>query len=388
MKDTIRPAIDLLEADLVTLRRDLHRHPELGHEEVRTAGVVAERMTALGLHVRTGVGGTGVLADLAGSKPGATLLIRADMDALPVTETTGHDFASKTRGVMHACGHDAHVAALVGAATILTESRDRLAGKVRFCFQPAEELLDGASAMISDGAMDGVDQVLGAHVFSIAPYGTVVSMAGPMLAGADAFELRIVGKAGHGGMPQLSVDPIYAAAQVVTALQSIVARETRPGEPLVVSIAAIEGGRAFNVVVDEVTLRGTVRWFSTAERHRALERIPVIAQGVCDALRAEAEFKVIGSVPVTANVAENVEILEAAVEETGRAVAVNPGPITGSEDFSRFLELAPGVFFGVGAGGPEAAPHHHHAFDIDERAIALTAEVFVRTALRKLAPAG
>src|SRR5258708_3552947 len=156
MKDTIRPAIDLLEADLVTLRRDLHRHPELGHEEVRTAGVVAERMTALGLHVRTGVGGTGVLADLAGSKPGATLLIRADMDALPVTETTGHDFASKTRGVMHACGHDAHVAALVGAATILTESRDRLAGKVRFCFQPPAELLDSASASSSDRAHVGV----------------------------------------------------------------------------------------------------------------------------------------------------------------------------------------------------------------------------------------
>jgi amidohydrolase len=385
-KDTIRPDIDKLEADLVALRRDLHRHPELGHKEDRTSSLVAQRMTALGLDVRTGVGGTGVLADLAGSEPGATLLIRADMDALPVTETTGHDFASETPGVMHACGHDAHVSALVGAATLLTEAREELAGRIRFCFQPAEELLDGASAMISDGAMDGVDRVLGAHVFSIAPYGTVVSMAGPMLAGADAFELRIVGKAGHGGMPQLSVDPIYAAAQVVTALQSIVARETSPGETLVVSIAAIEGGRTFNVVVDEVTLRGTVRWFSTAERERALARIPVIAQGVCEALRAHAEFTVIGSVPVTANVAEHIDVLEAAVAETGRAVAINPGPITGSEDFSRFLERAPGAFFGVGAGGPEAAPHHHHAFDIDERAIALTAEVFVRTARRTLAP--
>ena len=388
MTDTIRPRIDKLEPDLVALRRDLHRHPELGHQEHRTSAMVADRMTALGLDVRIGVGGTGVLADLAGSAPGATLLIRADMDALPVTETTGHDFASQTPGVMHACGHDAHVAALVGAATLLTDSREDLAGRIRFCFQPAEELLDGASAMIGDGAMDGVDQVLGAHVFSIAPYGTVVSMAGPMLAGADAFELRIVGKAGHGGMPQLSVDPVFAAAQVVTALQSIVARETRPGEPLVVSIAAIEGGSAFNVVVDEVTLRGTIRWFSPAERERALARIPVIARGVCDALRAEAKFTIVGSVPVTANVAEHSALLEAAVTDTGRAVAVNPGPITGSEDFSRFLELAPGAFFGVGAGGPEAAPHHHHAFDIDERAIALTAEIFARTALRRLAPPG
>jgi amidohydrolase len=384
---SIRDQVDKLEPDMVALRRDLHRHPELGHEEHRTAALVAERMTALGLEVRTGVGSTGVLADLRGAAPGPTLLIRADMDGLPVTETTGLDFASKHQGLMHACGHDAHVSALVGAATLLTEARDDIAGRIRFCFQPAEELLTGARRMIDDGAMDGVDRVLGAHVFSVAPFGTVLAMPGPFLAGADSFELRIIGKAGHGGMPQLSVDPIYAAAQVVTALQSIVARETKPGEPLVVTIAAIEGGRAANVVVDEVTLRGGVRWFSTAERERALERVEQIATGVCQGLRARAEFRVVASVPVTANTPADLDPLTAAVEDSGRAALLNPGPITGSEDFSYFLERAPGAFFGVGSGSPEAAPHHHHAFTVDERAIALTSEVFVRTALKVLAAA-
>jgi amidohydrolase len=377
-------AVPKLEPELVALRRDIHRHPELGFREERTAGLVADRLRALGLDVRAGVGGTGVLADLAGDAGGPTLLMRADMDALPVTETTGHEFSSETPGVMHACGHDGHVSALLGAATLLAEMRGDFAGRLRFCFQPAEELLAGALRMIEDGAMEGVDRVLGAHLFSIAPFGTVVTMGGPMLAGADAFELKIIGKAGHGGMPHLSVDPIYAAAQVVTALQSIVARETKPGEALVVTIAAIEGGTAVNVVVEEVTLRGTVRWFNEAERQRALERIPAIASGVCAALRARAEFEVLGSVPVTANVQGDVDLLEQAVVETGRAAAVNPGPITGSEDFSYFLERAPGCFFGVGAGGPDSAPHHHHAFDIDERAIALTTEVFVRTALKVL----
>ena len=275
-KDLVQ-SLEKIEPDLIALRRDIHRHPELGFTEERTASIAAERAKTLGLEVRAGLGGTGVIADLDGAQPGPTLLLRADMDALPVQETTGVDFTSQVPGMMHACGHDAHVSALIGAATLLSEMRDEIAGRVRFAFQPAEELLTGASRMIEDGAMDGVDQVLGAHVFSIAPYGAVVTMPGPMLAGASAFELKVIGKAGHGGMPDTSVDPIYAAAQVITALQSIVARETRPGERLVVSIAAIEGGKAFNVVVEEVTLKGTVRWFTEVERDRALSRIDGIA---------------------------------------------------------------------------------------------------------------
>src|SRR6185369_1759030 len=307
MSDDISRDLLLLDDDLVALRRDLHRHPELGFAEERTAGIVADRARALGLTVRTGLGGTGVIADLEGERPGPTLLLRADMDALPVQEDRGRAHASTIPGVMHACGHDAHVSALIGAATLLSARRRLLAGRVRFAFQPAEETAGGARRMIEDGALDGVDRALGAHVLAPAPFGTVVTRPGPFFAGIDAFELRVIGKAGHGGMPHLSVDPIFAAAQVVSALQSIVARETKPGEPVVVSIAAIEGGSAPNVVVEEVKLRGTVRTFSASDRERVLERLPALARGVCEALRARAEFRLLYGAPVTANAPEPVE---------------------------------------------------------------------------------
>jgi amidohydrolase len=307
------------------------------------------------------------------------------MDALPVTEQSSRDFASKVPGVMHACGHDAHVSALLGAATLLSARRRKLAGRVRFAFQPAEEICGGARAMIADGVLDGVDRALAAHVASPAPFGVVMSRPGPFMAGVDAFELTVHGKAGHGGMPQSAVDPVFAAAQVLVALQSIVARETRPGEPVVVTIGAIEGGRAPNVVVDQVTLRGTVRWFHVTERARVLTRIQEIAAGVCAGLRARSEFKVLYSSPVTTNETASVDLIQAAVAATGRASVLDPGTFTSSEDFSEFLDLVPGCMICVGSGGPSAAPHHHHAFDLDERAIGLTAEIFTRAALSMLA---
>ncbi|KYF81478.1 carboxypeptidase [Sorangium cellulosum] len=386
MVDDLSKDVSLLDSDLVAVRRDLHRHPELGYEELRTSRLVAERLRALGLSVRTGVAGTGVIADLEGERPGRTVLLRADMDALPVEEQSGHDFPSETRGVMHACGHDAHVSALLGAATLLSARRGRLAGRVRFVFQPAEELSGGALGMIEAGALDGVDQALGAHVISPLPFGVVATRTGPFFAGYDAFEIAVVGKAGHGGLPHMSVDPIYAAAQVVTALQSIVAREVKPGEPLVVSISAISGGNAANVVVERVTLQGTVRWFSRESRGHALERVQAIASGVCSALRAGCEFKVVSTSPVTANAAAPVDLITAAARATGRADVMDPGPLTVSEDFSEFTDRVPGCLFTVGAGGPTAAPHHHHAFDLDERAIGLIAEIFTRAALSALRP--
>ncbi len=370
-----------LEADLVRLRRDLHQHPELGFVEERTASIVRQRMEGLGLTVRAGVGGTGVVAELRGATPGPTVLIRADMDAIPVLERTGLDFASIARGVMHACGHDAHVSALIGAATVLTNIND-LPGTVRFCFQPAEELLTGAQRMIADGVMDGVDCVLGAHVLSFVSFGTVSVAHGSFLAGGDLFELRVVGRAGHGGTPQSSIDPVYAAAQIVTALQSVVARETRPGEPLVVSINAIQGGSAANVTAEMVTLRGTIRWFAAAERERGLARIEAIARGVGEALRVRVEFEVTGGAPVTANIPEYATLVDEAVTETGRASPIDLGATTATDDFAYLLEMKPGAFFGVGAGGPNAVPHHHPAFDIDERAIALTSEILARAAIR------
>jgi len=336
-----------LEPDLVLLRRDLHRHPELAFTERRTASIVRERLEALGLAVRPGVGGTGVVADLEGTTSGPRVLVRADMDALPIMEQTGLEYSSTTPGVMHACGHDAHVSALIGTATALAEMRE-LPGSIRFCFQPGEELLTGARRMIADGVMDGVDAVLGAHLLSPIPFGTVSMAHGPFLAGGDLLELRVLGKAGHGGTPQSSIDPVYAAAQVITALQSIVARETRPGEPLVVSINAIQGGSAANVTVEAVTLRGTIRWFAATERERVLARIEAIARGVGEALRVRIEFEVLGGAPVTSNVPAYAALVDEAVTESGRATSVDGGPITATDDVAYLLDMAPGAFFAVG----------------------------------------
>jgi amidohydrolase len=376
-------ALDRLEPDLIRLRRDLHRHPELAFAERRTASIVRERLEALGLAARSGVGGTGVVADLEGTTPGPRVLVRADMDALPITEQTGLDYSSTTPGVMHACGHDAHVSALIGTATVLAEMRD-LPGSIRFCFQPGEEVLTGARRMIADGVMEGVDAVLGAHLLSPIPFGTISMAHGQFLAGGDLFELRVIGKAGHGGTPQSSIDPVYAAAQVITALQSIVARETRPGEPLVVSINAIQGGSAANVTVETVTLRGTIRWFSSTERERGLARIEAIARGVGEALRVRIEFDVLGGAPVTSNVPEYAALVAEAVTESGRATLVDGGPITATDDVAHLLGMAPGAFFAVGAGGPGAVPHHHPTFEIDERAIGLMSEILARAAIKAL----
>jgi amidohydrolase len=252
---------------------------------------------------------------------------------------------------------------------------------VRLAFQPAEELGGGAVAMIADGVLEGVDKVLGAHVISAAPVGVILARVGPFMAAVDGFEITVTGKAGHGGLPHMSVDPILAAAHVVTALQSIVARETKPDEPVVVSISAFDGGSAANVILEQVVLRGTLRTFSTADRERVLERIAQIAKCVCEGLRAKAETRLLYSAPVTVNAAEPLDLIGRAVTATGRAMLLDPGPVTASEDFSEFLNRVPGCFFGVGAGGLDAAPHHHHAFDLDERAIGLTAEVFVRATL-------
>ena len=375
--------VDRLEPDLVALRRDVHRHPDLGFAEHRTADVVAEAMRALGLVVRSGVGGTGVLADLVGDAPGPVLLVRAELDALPVSESTGHEFASTSPGRMHACGHDAHIAAVVGTAKVLSELRTRIAGTVRFCFQPAEELLAGAERVIAEGAMDGVDLVLGAHVLSSAPLGEVVLVDGPFLAGADFFELTVIGRGGHGGMPHLSVDPVYAAAQVVVSLQSIVARETKPGIPVVVSINSVQGGSAPNVVADDIVLRGNVRWFTDTERERVLERIPEIARAVCEAVRADVRFEITASAPVTVNSRSLVDVVADVARESGLA-AVDPGPLTASDDFARYIAHAPGSLVGVGAGFAGAAPHHHPAFDIDERAIGVMTQILALTAVRVL----
>jgi amidohydrolase len=367
-------------------RRDLHRNAELAFDEHETAACVAEHLTSRGLSVRTGVGGTGVLADLDGAAPGPRLLIRADMDALPIVEQSGREFASVRGGAMHACGHDAHVAATVGAATVLAELRDQIAGSVRFCFQPAEETLSGAEAVINDGALEQVDRVLGAHVLSTLPCGTILNPPGPVLVGADFFEIIVHSRAGHAGMLQSTIDPVLAASQLVSTLQSIVSRETAPKDLLILSITAINGGSAPNIITDRVVLQGNIRWLTEEIRQRALERIRSVTTDVCSALRATGEFTVTASAPVSVNGRADVEVIDGAIRATGRAVAVRTGYITASDDWSRYIERVPGAFFLVGAGGLGAAGHHSPSFDIDETAIGLMCEVFVQTALAHLTP--
>ncbi len=357
---------EALEPDLVELRRALHRRPELAFEEHATQALVAERLWALGLEPRTGVGGTGVVADLVGERPGPMLLLRADLDALPVQEVPGRDYGSQVPGAMHACGHDAHTAALVGAATLLGRRRSELRGTVRLLFQPAEELARGALAVIADGALDGVAAALGAHVLAPMPYGTVAVWQGEALSGVDFYELRVRGETGHSAVAGAGTAALPAAARIAVAL-----------DELGLAPASVEGGRAANVVAGEVTLRGTLRWGDEGEREQVLTRVEEAAA------RAGTghELRRMASAPVLVNDPALAAVVSAAVRATGRAQPLDPGRLPFSDDFAHIARRVPSCFFGVGSGGPGAPPHHHPAFDLDERAIGLMAEVFARSAL-------
>jgi amidohydrolase len=372
-----------LEPQLVATRRELHRHPELAFAEHRTADLVAERLRAIGLEPRTGVGGTGVIADLDGGRPGPTLLLRADMDALPLQETAGRPYGSEIPGRMHACGHDAHISALLGAAALLIPRAGDLAGRVRLLFQPAEEVGAGALAVIADGGLDGVDEALAAHVFTPIPFGTVATRKGDMLVGGDLFELVVEGRGGHSGMSHEARDAVFAASQLIGALQSITARETPPADTLVLTVASIEGGSAANVVAGTVTLRGTLRWLDRAVRDRAVERMGEIAHGVCGALRVRAELRLSAHLPVLRCSEASSALLADAAATTGSTV-IDPGVMPVSEDFANVAERVPTGFLAVGAGGDGCGAHHAPDFDIDERAIGMTAEILARAALTRL----
>ncbi len=282
MTDFVSEANDLF-GYMRELRRDFHMHPELGFQEFRTAGIVARELKQLGLEVSTGVGQTGVVALIEGSKPGPVILVRADMDALPITEETGAEYASQTTGVMHACGHDGHSAALLAVARMLHAHRDELAGTVKLVFQPAEEGAGGAEKMIADGVLDNpkVDLTLALHVWNERPLGWIGVSAGPSMAGGEMFRIVVIGKGGHGAVPHLAIDPILAAAQVVSSIQGIVARNVSPLQTAVISVCSIHGGDAFNVIPQTVELKGTIRTFDPATRAQVIQRFNEIVQPGC-----------------------------------------------------------------------------------------------------------
>jgi amidohydrolase len=362
-----------LFAQTVALRRDLHTHPELAFEERRTAGIVAERLRALGLDVHEKIGGTGVVGLLAGALPGPTIMLRADMDALPMPEENDVAYVSRNAGVTHACGHDAHVAMLLGAAQILSAGAGELRGRIAFVFQPAEEGGGGAQAMLDDGLIErfGIERAYGLHISNFLPSGVFGLRPGPLMAAVDSFDLVVEGLGGHGAMPQLSVDPVVVAADVVGALQRVVSRELDPIEPAVVTVGAINGGTTYNVIPPRVALKGTVRTMNAVTRDGMEARIKRIAEHTCAAAKATCTLHWHPSYPVTENdPAEAAFVRATLIAEFGAARVLEIPPVMGSEDFSYFAKRVPACFWFLGSGDDaHHFPNHHPAFDIDENAM-------------------
>lgn len=388
--DHLKSEIDELVPGMVAMRRDLHEHPELAFEEVRTSGIVAGRLRALGLDVRTGVAKTGVVGTLKGGKAGPnakTLAIRADMDALPIHELNEIEYRSTIDGKMHACGHDGHTSILLAVADILSKRREDLSGNVAFVFQPAEEVIGGAEPMVKDGALEGVDNIIGLHLFSSYPLGRVGVRSGPTFASADRFILKIHGKGGHAAMPDTTVDPIIVAAHITTALQTLISRETSPFSPAVITIGKIDAGTAFNIIPEVAEMQGTMRAYSVEHREKLIRRITELVQGIASAMSASCEVTFLDGCPPCINDPAMTEaVYQAAVKAVGEQ-AVDTGEevmTAGSDDMGVFLNTVPGCYFIVGAQNPEKGakyPHHHPRFNVDEDAMPIAAEVLARTAL-------
>lgn len=388
--DSVARKAQALAEETVAVRRDLHMHPEIAFEESRTAGIVASRLGELGLDLRSGVGGTGVVALLEGARPGRTVLARADMDALPLQEEGDPPYRSVVDGAMHACGHDGHTAVLLSVARLLSECRAELAGRVVFVFQPAEEVVRGARAMLDDGALEGlaVAAGIGLHLTSAFETGRVALRPGPTMASADTFSLRVQGKGGHAAKPNETVDPVLVAAQIVTGLQALVAREQNPLDPAVISITSVHGGTAFNIIPESVELGGTLRTFDDATRSRLRERILAVAGGIAATFRASVIPEWREGSPVVVNDPEMTRRLRPVVEGIlGEGGLFEREPLMAGDDMALWLQEAPGCYFHVGAGDAERGldyPHHHPRFDLDEAALPLAVELLSRGILEFL----
>ena len=369
----------------VALRRELHRHPELSWREVETTKKIAARMAELGVSVvKKGFKGTqcGLVAEIKGAKPGPTLMIRADIDALPVAEDPSHDVASECAGVMHACGHDAHAAILAGVVQVVQEHRDELCGAVRFLFQPAEEAGpgSGAPAVIADGALEGVDAIIGEHVQSQMPAGKIGWKKGPMMASADIWDIVIRGKGGHGASPHRAVNPMLCAAALVPALTAIAPQEVSALEPVVVGIGAIKAGEARNVIPDTCTMCGTVRCSDMETREAMPKRLRRIVDGIAAAWNCTADLKYEKVYPVTVNDPDVTDwILDVARAEGLEDRLVEREFAMGSEDFSYYGEKIPAAYFNLGMGTD--APHHSAEFRVDDAVVPLGVKLLSALAL-------
>ncbi len=375
-----------LSDEMIARRRDFHKHPELGFQEFRTSEIVAGELNRLGLEVRTGIGKTGVVGLLEGDKPGPTILLRFDMDALPIAETNTTDYISENAGVMHACGHDGHTAMGLAVAKMLLPLRKDMAGTLKFVFQPAEEGLGGAEAMVKDGVMEDPrpERSLAMHVWNDFPLGWVAATNGPCMAASERFTITLQGKGGHGAAPDLAKDPVAAAAQIITALQTVGARSVEPLESAVLSVTAVRAGDAFNVIPDTAEMRGTIRSFNPKVRELILKRVPEVVEGIAKAMDCPATLEMWSIAPaVTNDLGMAAEVRALAEIMPGVTKVLDDTRTMGSEDMAFMMQDVPGCYFFVGSANAERDlnyPHHHPRFDFDERVLVQGAALMAKAA--------
>lgn len=389
MLQSLYKRLDEVYPDMVSWRRHFHKYPELSFEEVQTPNTIADFYKELGLPYRTGVGGRGVVAELHGAKPGRTVALRADFDALPIQDQKEVDYRSQVPGVMHACGHDAHTAVLMTVARVLKEVREQLTGTIVFIHQYAEEITPGgARSMIEDGCLDGVDAIFGTHLWTDDPVGTVGCREGHLMASVDEFKIEIQGKGGHGAAPHQTADPIVAASQLISQLQTIISRNLDPLHAGVLTIGSIHAGDSFNIIPEKAELQGTVRAFDETDRRRIKEKIEAMLSHICSVYEASYDIRIRPGYPSLKNDAQAAQtVMKAAQHVVGTEKAFEKKPVMAGEDFAYYLKEVPGAYFFTGAGNPDVGagyPHHHARFDIDERAMPIAAKTLITTALNDL----
>jgi amidohydrolase len=386
----IRPEIDAIAPQIVDIRRDIHMYPEQGFEVYRTAALVAENLRAWGIHVQENIGKTGVVGDIEGNHPGPTIALRADMDALPIQETGTVPYKSKNDGIMHACGHDGHTAILLGIAKVLSDKRELLHGRVRFIFQPSEEKDGGATYMIDDGCLEGVDEIYGIHLWNYSELGEIGSIPGTILAATDSLNFIVKGIAGHGAMPQGTVDAIVVSANLINALQTIVSRNVDPLQNAVVTIGTIHGGDNHNVIASSVKMDGTIRTFSQEISTLIRKRIQQITQGIEATFGGTIKVKIEKGYPATVNDPKLFKKLMTAAKRIVEDGARKITPFMGGEDFAYYAKKVPGCFFFIGSSpqgvSPGTIPHHCSHFDFDERALLVGASVLLELVENSLVP--
>lgn len=368
--------------DMVRWRRYLHRHPELSFQEEKTSRWIGDKLLEMGCKIKTGVGGNGIIATIQGELPGPVIALRADIDALPIQDEKTCEYASKVPGVMHACGHDGHTAALLAVADFYNANKDKIAGERRLLFQPAEEVTPGgAIRMVEEGALDGADVIYGVHLWSPIPYGYASSRAGDFMSAADEFVIDIEGKGGHGGLPHNAVDAVMVGAALVQGVQTIVSRSVNPLHPAVVTIGSFQAGTTNNIIAERCQLKGTVRAFDETTRFMIHDKLEAFIRHTCEMHGASYTYHMrVGYPPVVNDAAEASRFFAVAEALFGPEGVIEAEPITVAEDFSYYLQKKPGCFMFVGAGNPDCGAvysHHHPKFDIDERAMERSASLLI-----------